>query len=262
MCGVWKSYDAGLRGCSATVSVLHDVHLDVAPGEMVGIAAAPASGKTTLLMCAGGMMRPDRGFVSWFGAPPRRDHLARPEGIAFAGDRPFPYGFLTIREAVEYAAIVRDLPLRDNGQRVTDALDRTSLSAISHRRVDAVDGCALARLAVATALLGRPRLVLVDDFAPGCDAGTAGEMLAVLRALARDGAGIVVAGRFATRLPTLQPDAARIPVRLFMLASGRLQPVLDGADTAARRVTAALPHAHTRVAEIPPPLAARENGAR
>ena len=50
MCGVWKSYDAGVRGCSATVSVLRDVHLNVAAGEMVGIAAAPASGKTTLLM--------------------------------------------------------------------------------------------------------------------------------------------------------------------------------------------------------------------
>src|SRR5580765_7899868 len=132
MCGVSKSYDAGVRGCSATVSVLRDVHLDVASGEIVGIAAAPASGKTTLLMCAGGLLRPDRGFVSSFGGPPRRDASARPEGIAFAGDRPFPYGFLTIREAVEYAAIVRDLPLRDSAQRVADALDRTALGAVAH----------------------------------------------------------------------------------------------------------------------------------
>src|SRR5512143_3173693 len=88
MCGVWKSYDAGVRGCSATVSVLRDVGLEVAAGELVGIVAAPASGKTTLLMCAGGMLRPDRGTVSWFGAAQRHDHSARPEGIAFAGDRP------------------------------------------------------------------------------------------------------------------------------------------------------------------------------
>jgi ABC-type multidrug transport system ATPase subunit len=155
MCGVWKSYDAGVRGCSATVTVLRDVSLDVAPGEIVGIAAAPVSGKTTLLMCAAGLLRADRGHVTWFGGPPRRDASDRPDGIALAGDRPFPYGFLTIREAVEYAAIVRDLPLRDSAQRVTGALERAGLSAISHRRVDTLEGNALARLAIASALLAQ-----------------------------------------------------------------------------------------------------------
>jgi ABC-type multidrug transport system ATPase subunit len=260
MCGVWKSYDAGVRGCSATVSVLRDIHLDVAPAEMVGIVAAPASGKTTLLMCAGGLMRPDRGFVSWFGAPARRDHSARPEGIAFAGDRPFPYGFLTIREAVEYAAIVRDLPLRDSSQRVAEALERTQLSPISHRRVDTLDGGALARLAMATALLARPRLVLVDDFAPGCDADTALEMLMLLGGLARDGAGVVVAGRFAGRFPAAHADSAPTPVRLFTLTSGRLEQTLP-VDISARR-GAVLPHAHTRVAEVSRPTAAQDNGVR
>ena len=259
MCGVWKGYDAGVRGCSATVSVLRDIHLDVAPGEIVGIVAAPASGKTTLLMCAGGLMRPDRGFVSWFGAPPRDDHSARPEGIAFAGDRPFPYGFLTIREAVEYAAIVRDLPLRDSSQRVAEALDRTQLAPISHRRVDTLDGGALARLAMATALLARPRLVLVDDFAPGCDADTALEMLVLLGGLAREGAGVVVAGRFAARFPSVQADSPP-SIRLFTLTSGRLGETTP-LDIPARRGVV-LPHAHTRVAEVSRSTAARDNGVR
>jgi len=248
MCGVWKSYDAGVRGCSATVTVLRDVHLDVAAGEMVGIAAAPVSGKTTLLMCAAGLLRPDRGYVTWFGGPRRRDGTARPEGIALAGDRPFPYGFLTIREAVEYAGIVRDLPLRDSTQRVTDALDRAGLGAISHRRVDTLEGNALARLAIASALLARPRLVLVDDFAPGCDADTAAQLLAVLRGVARDGAGIVVAGRFATRL-SVGADLADVCTRCLTLVAGRLEPAPDLGDVAAARAVAAVAHAHTRVAE-------------
>jgi ABC-type multidrug transport system ATPase subunit len=262
MCGVWKSYDAGVRGCSATVSVLRDVHLDVAAGDIVGIAAAPASGKTTLLMCAGGLMRPDRGYVSWFGAPPRRDPTVRPEGIAFAGDRPFPYGFLTIREAVEYAAIVRDLPLQDSAHRVTHSLERTGLAAIAHRRVDTLDGNALSRLALATALLARPRLVLVDDFPAGCDADTASELLVLLHYLARDGAGVVIAGRFVARLSSGSLSPAPGATRLFTLVAGRVQPSVEQADVAARRVAAALPHAHTRVAEVSPSSAARENGGR
>ncbi len=248
MCGVWKSYDAGVRGCSATVTVLRDVHLDVAPGEMVGIAAAPVSGKTTLLMCAAGLLRPDRGYVTWFGGPPRRDASARPEGIALAGDRPFPYGFLTIREAVEYAAIVRDLPLGDSARRVGDALERAGLGAIAHRRVDTLEGNALSRLAIASALLARPRLVLIDDFAPGCDADTFAQLLALLRGVARDGSGIVVAGRFATRL-SAGADNADVRTRCFTLVAGRVEPTSDGGDVAARQAVAAVPHAHTRVAE-------------
>jgi Cu-processing system ATP-binding protein len=264
MCGVWKSYDAGVRGCSATVSVLRDIHLDVAAGEMVGIAAAPASGKTTLLMCAGGLLRPDRGFVSWFGGPQRRDGGARPDGIAFAGHRPFPYGFLTIREAVEYAAIVRDLPLHGSAQRTADALDRVGLSGIAHRRVDSLAPNALARLAVANALLARPRLILVDDFAPGCDGDTAAELLALLREMARVGAGVVVAGRYVASLSTGEADRTPVPTRVLTLSAGRIEPTSDRGDVAARRaVAAALPHTHTRVAEPTSGLsAARPNGAQ
>jgi len=248
MCGVWKSYDAGVCGCSATFTVLRDVSLDVAPGEIVGIAAAPVSGKTTLLMCAAGLLRADRGHVTWFGGPPRRDASDRPDGIALAGDRPFPYGFLTIREAVEYAAIVRDLPLRDSAQRVTDALERAGLSAISHRRVDTLEGNALARLAIASALLARPRLVLVDDFAPGCNADTAMQLLAVLRGVAREGAGVMIAGRFAPRLAA-GADLGDVRTRCFTLVAGRVEAGSDRADTGARRGLAAAPHPHTRVAE-------------
>ena len=267
MCGVWKGYDAGVRGCSATVSVLRDVHLDVAAGEVVGIAAAPASGKTTLLMCAGGLLRPDRGLISWFGGPARRDASARPDGIAFAGDRPFPYGFLTIREAVEYAAIVRDLPLHGSAQRTDHALERVGLSAIAHRRVDSLAPNALARLAVANALLARPRLILVDDFAPGCDADTAAELLALLRQMAREGAGVVVAGRYVASLgtgATGEADSVPVPTRVCTLTGGRIEPTFERPDLAARRAVAAvLPHTHTRVAEPASGLsAARPNGAQ
>ena len=264
MCGVWKSYDAGVRGCSATVSVLRDIHLDVAAGEMVGITAAPASGKTTLLMCAGGLLRPDRGFISWFGGPPRRDASARPDGIAFAGDRPFPYGFLTIREAVEYAAIVRDLPLHGGAQRTNDALERVGLSAIAHRRVDSLAPNAVARLAVANALLSRPRLILVDDLAPGCDADTAAELLALLQGMAREGAAVIVAGRYVASLSTGEADRLPVPTRVFTLDGGRLEATPERADVATRRVVAgALPHTHTRVAEhISGRSSARQNGAQ
>lgn len=262
MRGVWKGYEAGIRGCSASVCVLRDVELDVQRGEMVGIVAPPASGKTTLLLCAGGLLRPDRGTVAWFGAPPRRDATARPDGIAYASDRPFPYGFLSVREALEYAAIVRDLPLVDAASRVAHALERTALDAIAHRRVDALDGGGLARLAIAGALLARPRLLLVDDMPPGCDVATAGELFALLHLAARDGAGVVVAGRFVARLMAPDASLARVPTRTLTLSGGRLEPVSPDSLVVPSR--AAIP-VHARVAETthaPARASASENRAR
>ncbi len=248
MCGVWKSYDAGVRGCSATVTVLRDVHLDVARARWLASRPLQSPARRHSSCARRGCCVPIAGIITWFGQPPRRDASARPEGIALAGDRPFPYGFLTIREAVEYAAIVRDLPLRDSAQRVSDALERAGLGAIAHRRVDTLEGNVLARLSVASALLARPRLILIDDFAPGCDADTAAQLLAVLQSVARDGAGIVVAGRFAVRL-SAAADLADVRTRQFTLVAGRVEPTSDPADVAARRAVAAVPLVHTRVAE-------------
>ena len=61
--GLWKTYLVGVPGCSARVSVLCGVDLQVARGERVGILGRPASGKTTLLHCLAGLRRPDAGRI-------------------------------------------------------------------------------------------------------------------------------------------------------------------------------------------------------
>jgi ABC-type cobalamin/Fe3+-siderophores transport system ATPase subunit len=60
---LWKGYVVGVRGCSAIVSVLRGVNLQIASGERVGIAGSAGSGKTTLLHCIAGLRRADSGLV-------------------------------------------------------------------------------------------------------------------------------------------------------------------------------------------------------
>ena len=262
---VSKSYNAGVRGCSATIAVLCDVDLTVTAGEIVAISSAPSAGKTTLLMCAAGLMRPDRGVVSWFGATARRDGTRRPDGIAYAGDRPFPYGFLSVREALEYAAIVRDLPLRDSAQRVGSALERTRLSAHADRRVDSLTGSDLARLALAGAMLADPRLLLIDDVASGCDVITAEELARLLQTVAADGAGVVVAGRASQWFGAALVGQRRVPVRFLSLSAGRLDAAADPLPATQPLRATGIPRA--RVAELrhdatPRDAAPREIGGR
>jgi ABC-type multidrug transport system ATPase subunit len=257
--GVCKSYQAGVAGCSASVTVLRNVDLDVAPGEILAISSGVGAGKTTLLLCAAGMMRPDRGTIAWFGRVNRVGVSPRPEGIAYACDRPFPYGFLTAREALEYSAVVRDLPIGQSARRVADALERTGLAAFSDRRDDSLDGAGLTRLAIAAALLQQPRLLLIDDVSSRCNGATAMEIIAVIRWLAAQGAAVVVAGAMTPWLRSADSIPAHNATRFLRLVDGRLEPD-DDQPSHTRRTRPTQP-VHARVAEVSPRSAAPELGA-
>ena len=62
-----KSFRAGIDGCSARVSVLRSIDLALWPGEIVALHGARASGRTTLLLCAAGLLAPDSGAIHWCG---------------------------------------------------------------------------------------------------------------------------------------------------------------------------------------------------
>ena len=83
---LWKSYSAGVRGCSARVWVLRGCSLLVQQGERVGVVGARASGKSTLLQCLAGDRRPDAGHVE-VAASIRRPPLGISGPEVFSGRR-------------------------------------------------------------------------------------------------------------------------------------------------------------------------------
>ena len=74
-----KSFRAGAGGCSASVSVLRDLDLALWPGEVVALEGSRASGRSTLIACAAGVLKPDAGTVLWLGA-----RVPQPEAVVYA----------------------------------------------------------------------------------------------------------------------------------------------------------------------------------
>lgn len=218
-----KSYRAGVEGCGASVEALRGIDLEIRERELLGIVGPPGGGKSTLLLCAAGLLRPDAGRVVWFGR--HRSSFAPPPGIAYAPEHAVHYSFLTVRESLEYYATLQDLP--GARQRIDDAMSRAVLRARSRCRVSMLGPADRQRLGLARALLGQPRVLLLDAPLAGLDRVSRRETREILRDLVAGGVTIVVTAREPWELDGLA-------TRILALVAGRIRTELawnsDGGD--------------------------------
>jgi len=154
-----------LRGVSVSyggVEVVHRADLKVDRGEVVGMIGPNGAGKTSLLRAVCGLLRPSTGEVLLEG---RALNGMAPEEIARLGLALVPEGrhvfrTLTVRENLLLAE-------RGNGESAV-AMDRTLerfplLRARAQERADRLSGGEQQQLAIARALLGKPRLLILDE---------------------------------------------------------------------------------------------------
>jgi branched-chain amino acid transport system ATP-binding protein len=166
------------------LTALHEVSLAVGAGEVVGVIGPNGAGKTTLFNVICGFVRPDAGQVVWEGASLRgiRPHGLVRRGIARTLQGVDLFAGLTAVENVMVGADVRaragllsallGLPRSDRDERALraralDALDRLGVADVAERRPDSLPFPVQKRVGLARALVGEPRLVLLDEPAGG-----------------------------------------------------------------------------------------------
>jgi lipoprotein-releasing system ATP-binding protein len=206
------------------VEVLRDCSLALAAGETLAVAGTSGSGKSTLLHILGTLDRPDAGSLHFDG----RDLLAAgPQACTLFRRRELGFIFQFHHLLPEFSALENTvLPaLIDGGRasrsaayaRARDLLAQVGLAAREEHRPGELSGGEQQRVAVARALMGRPRLVLADEPTGNLDAATGRELADLLFSLcASAGAGLLIVTHD-------QALAARAARRL-QLAAGRLGP--------------------------------------
>jgi energy-coupling factor transport system ATP-binding protein len=180
---------------------IRDVELEIGAGERAALVGRNGSGKSTLLRLVGGLLRPSAGSVSVGGADPRRlpaPLLSRLVGMVFQDAE---LGFLadTVREEI---ALGLD-PARAAG--AAGLLERLGmpLESFGERSPYRLSGGEQRRLAVATALARRPRVLLLDEPTFGQDRRGWETLAKILDELVEAGTAVLAAThdeRFATRV--------------------------------------------------------------
>ncbi|MEU4687504.1 ABC transporter ATP-binding protein [Actinoplanes sp. NPDC023714] len=175
----------GLTAGYGAAPVLHDVNLTVQPGEIVAVLGANGAGKTTLLRTLSGLVRSSRGSVVFDGADLRStkvEQMVR-RGIAHVPEGRGVVTELTVDENLRLGGLWR----RDQAD-AKRALDEVYelFPALAQRRAFAghqLSGGERQMLALGRALIGRPRLLLLDEPSLGLAPKITAQIMALLRDL-------------------------------------------------------------------------------
>lgn len=151
------------------IHAVADVSFSIAAGEIYGLVGPDGAGKTTTLRLICGALRAERGSVSIGGySIARQPEQARAQ-IGYLSQRFSLYEDLTVLENIRFLAEVRGLSNRDWLPRAQENLAFVGLDAFANRLAGKLSGGMKQKLALACALVNRPRLLLLDEPTTGVD---------------------------------------------------------------------------------------------
>jgi ABC-2 type transport system ATP-binding protein len=216
-------------------SVLDDVSIAVPAANVTGLLGPSGSGKTTLMRAIVGVQRIASGSVTVLGLPAGSAEL-RPR-VAYMTQAPSVYGDITVRENLRYFA--RILDASDGATEA--ALDAVGLEALQHEVVNRLSGGERARVSLASALLGRPDVLVLDEPTVGLDPVLRRDLWATFHRIAREGAALLVSSH-------VMEEAANCD-ELLLIRAGRVVAAATPAELRRRTATDDLSEAFLRLVE-------------
>lgn len=146
-----------------------DVSLDVAAGEIYGLVGADGAGKTTTMRLLVGALRPDQGDVTVCGYDVIRKTEDARSQLGYLSQRFSLYEDLTVLENIRFFAEVRGLKSNEWLPRSLEILEFVGLDRFKDRRAGQLSGGMKQKLGLASALVTRPHVLLLDEPTTGVD---------------------------------------------------------------------------------------------
>ncbi len=175
-------------------TILRRISFAIAPGEFVALIGGNGAGKSTLLHLALGLLTPTEGEISIFGNAPRRTHGSVgyvPQRVELDPDLPLRASDF-VGLGVDGARFGIPLPNRDRRRRIDTALADVDALAFAGAPVGRLSGGEQQRLAIAQAIVGRPKLLFLDEPLANLDLRAAAEIVALVARLSRERAMTVL----------------------------------------------------------------------
>jgi ABC-2 type transport system ATP-binding protein len=189
-------------------TVLDAIDAEVAAGTVTGLLGPSGCGKTTLMRAIIGTQRISAGAVTVLGRPAGAPELRTM--IGYASQQASVYDDLTVEQNIRYFAVAVGAPPSD----VPRVIAQVDLGAYRARLAGRLSGGQRSRVSLAVAMLGTPRLLVLDEPTVGLDPVLREELWSLFASLARDGLTLLVSSHVM--------DEAERCERLLLLRDGRV----------------------------------------
>lgn len=173
------------------------VSLALPPGERLALIGHNGAGKTTLIKLLLGLIRPTAGHVRVLGEDPATGrHAAARRAVGFLPENVAFHDTMTGWEVIRFYARLKRRPAKE----CVALLERVGLAEAAGRRVRTYSKGMRQRLGLAQALLGEPRLLLLDEPTTGLDPALRGIFYDIVRDIARAGGAVLLSSHILTEL--------------------------------------------------------------
>ncbi|MGA4562165.1 ABC transporter ATP-binding protein [Uniformispora flossi] len=189
-------------------AALDGFDLAVEPGEIVGLIGHNGAGKTTFVETVTGLVRPDAGRIRIGPHDALRDGRAARRLLGAAPQESAVYGTATVRENLRLFAGLAGLRRTRRAAEIDHVLDELRLTDLADRRVAVLSGGQRRRVQAATAMVGGPPLLLLDEPTAGADPETRAALLAAVKSRAEAGAAVVYTTHYLPELVDLDATLA------------------------------------------------------
>jgi ABC-2 type transport system ATP-binding protein len=178
------------------VVALDGLDLMAPEGDVLALLGPNGAGKTTLVRALATLLKPDAGKATVLGLDVISDPIAVRREIGLAGQFAAVDEVLTGRENLEMVGKLYHLGRREARRRAQEVLERFGLSEAADRRTSTYSGGMRRRLDLAATLVGKPRVVFLDEPTTGLDPRSRLELWAMVRELRAEGTTILLTTQY------------------------------------------------------------------
>jgi oleandomycin transport system ATP-binding protein len=196
-------------------TALDGVDLAVPAGTVLGLLGPNGSGKTTTVRILSTLLAPDAGGATVAGYDVATRPMAVRAAIGLTGQYAAVDENLTGRENLELIGNLLELPRAARRARTGELLDRMELTGAADRTVKTYSGGMRRRLDLAASLVGRPRILFLDEPTTGLDPGSRREVWSTVRELVAEGTTVLLTTQYLE-------EADHLADRIVVLHHGRV----------------------------------------
>lgn len=194
--------------------ILHDISLNIKTGEMAFLIGRNGAGKTTLLKTIIGLLKPQRGSIAYRGK--EISNLSPEElyqqGLRYVGQEKKVFGNLTVQENIEIAAFASGEPIDISIKKITSIYPK--IKDFLKIKAGKLSGGQRQILLVGRALVGEPKLLLIDEPTQGLAAIVIEEIVNILTGLKEQVSAVIVEQNLAM--------VNRLADKIYILKEGKV----------------------------------------